>query len=189
MLIEPDLHRVQIVWSTMLRCDKETLRVGEVACDARSSEARLTPAMAERTVVVIGVGMKTAVGLTAVETAASVRAGTMRFTESSIHDHRFEPFTLAEVPEDGLPVHEDLAGTAGLTSRELVCCVSRPRRCPSVLSRSGRRTEARIDAVAPGDGDDDAAGRPAFLKRLAKRRPTGSILRAARPRFSGGRVD
>lgn len=76
--------------------------------------------MGAESVVVVGVGMMTAVGLSAVETAASVRTGTMRFTETSIRDHRFEPFTLAEVPEDGLPaLEEGLAGTLGMTSREM----------------------------------------------------------------------
>src|SRR5256885_1855 len=69
-------------------------------------------------VVVIGAGMVTAVGLTAAETAASVRSATARFVETSLMDKRFEPFTLAEVPEDGLcDVVENLA-TAGLTARE-----------------------------------------------------------------------
>jgi 3-oxoacyl-[acyl-carrier-protein] synthase I len=71
-------------------------------------------------VVVVGVGMMTAVGLTAPETAASVRSATMRFTETPIRDHRFEPFTLAEVPEDGLPpLVEEVERALGLTSREI----------------------------------------------------------------------
>jgi 3-oxoacyl-[acyl-carrier-protein] synthase-1 len=74
--------------------------------------------MAER-VVVAGVGMVTAVGLSAAETAASVRAGIAMFAETSFRDHRYEPFTLAEVAEEGLaPLHESLAQTGGLTSRE-----------------------------------------------------------------------
>jgi len=69
-------------------------------------------------VVVVGVGMISAVGLSTAETAASVRAGTARFTETSMLDHRFEPFVLAEVPEDGLPdLAEGLEGM-GLTARE-----------------------------------------------------------------------
>src|SRR5256885_238393 len=69
-------------------------------------------------VVVIGAGMVTAVGLTAAETAASVRSATARFAETRLMDKRFEPFTLAEVPEDGLSdVVENLV-TAGLTARE-----------------------------------------------------------------------
>jgi 3-oxoacyl-[acyl-carrier-protein] synthase-1 len=42
----------------------------------------------------------------------------MRFVESTIMDKRFDPFVLAEVPDDGLPdLHADLE-TTGLTSRE-----------------------------------------------------------------------
>jgi 3-oxoacyl-[acyl-carrier-protein] synthase-1 len=69
-------------------------------------------------VVVAGVGMITAVGLSAAETAASVRAATARFSETSLMDKRFEPFTLAEVPEDGLPGLKDGLADAGLTARE-----------------------------------------------------------------------
>jgi 3-oxoacyl-[acyl-carrier-protein] synthase-1 len=67
---------------------------------------------------VVGVGMVSAVGLSALEVAASVRAGTMRFGETPLMDRHFRPFTLAEVPEDGLfPLHPELEGR-GLTSRE-----------------------------------------------------------------------
>src|SRR5688572_18344182 len=67
---------------------------------------------------VAGVGMISSVGLSAPEVAASVRAGTMRLTETSIMDKRFQPVTLGEVPEEGLPpLHEKLEGV-GLTSRE-----------------------------------------------------------------------
>ncbi|HEV8263940.1 MAG TPA: beta-ketoacyl synthase N-terminal-like domain-containing protein [Gemmatimonadales bacterium] len=67
---------------------------------------------------IVGAGMITAVGLSAAETAASVRAGSARFAESSILDRWFAPFVLAEVPEDGLAeLAEDVAGAA-LTARE-----------------------------------------------------------------------
>ena len=69
-------------------------------------------------VVVIGVGMVTAVGLTAAETAASVRSATARFAETSMMDKRFEPFTLAEVPEDGLPELAESLSSVGLAARE-----------------------------------------------------------------------
>ncbi len=69
-------------------------------------------------VAVVGVGLVTAVGLSAEETAASVRSATMRFVETSIMDKRFEPFVLAEAPEDGLPdLHPDL-DFSGPSSRE-----------------------------------------------------------------------
>ena len=66
--------------------------------------------MADDSVVLVGAGMMTAVGLTAVETAASVRASTMLFSQSPFYDRRFSPFTLAEVVADGLPALAD--GTA-----------------------------------------------------------------------------
>lgn len=75
--------------------------------------------MAPQSVVVVGVGMMTPVGLTTGETAASVRSATMLFAETPIRDHRFEPFTLAEVIEDGLPdLVKEVAEGPGLTSRE-----------------------------------------------------------------------
>ena len=78
--------------------------------------------MAADSVVVVGVGMMTAVGLSTAETAASVRSGTMLFSETSIRDHRFEPFTLAEVIEDGLPeLVQEVADAPGLTSRRRGC--------------------------------------------------------------------
>ena len=54
-------------------------------------------------VMVLRVGLLTAVGLSAAETAAAVRSGVSLFAESALHDHRGQPFTLAEVPEAALP--------------------------------------------------------------------------------------
>lgn len=68
--------------------------------------------------LVAGVGMISAVGLTAPEVAASVRSGTMRLSETSLMDRRFQPFTLAEVPEDALPPLHATLEDRGLTSRE-----------------------------------------------------------------------
>ena len=68
--------------------------------------------------VLVGAGMMTAVGLSAAETAASVRATVMAFGETPLKDIQLEPFTLAEVPKDGLPpLHPQLVA-AGLTGRE-----------------------------------------------------------------------
>jgi 3-oxoacyl-[acyl-carrier-protein] synthase-1 len=74
--------------------------------------------MAANDVIVAGAGMMTAVGLTVAETAASVRSATMRFGETSFLDKRFEPFTLAEVPEEALPPLVDSLESGDLTSRE-----------------------------------------------------------------------
>lgn len=76
--------------------------------------------MGDEDVVVLSMGMMTAVGLSAPETAASVRAGTMRFAEMDWRDQRFEPFTVAEVIEEGLPdLVDTLAMEENLTYREI----------------------------------------------------------------------
>jgi 3-oxoacyl-[acyl-carrier-protein] synthase I len=71
------------------------------------------------TVTIVGAGMMTAVGLTAQETTAAVRAGIAMFTETTIHDHVYEPITLAEVVEDALPPLDVSLETIGLTTREI----------------------------------------------------------------------
>jgi 3-oxoacyl-[acyl-carrier-protein] synthase I len=89
-------------------------------------------------VVVLGVGITSAVGLTATETAASVRAGTMRISETPFRDKQFRPFVVAEVPEDGLPpLAETLIGLPDLTTREqrMLRLASMPlRECLAPLS-------------------------------------------------------
>src|SRR5437867_399388 len=63
--------------------------------------------------------MMTSVGLSAAETAAAVRAGIMRFTQIEWRDRHFEPFTVAEVPEEGLPdLVDSIARQTDLTYRE-----------------------------------------------------------------------
>jgi 3-oxoacyl-[acyl-carrier-protein] synthase-1 len=92
-------------------------------------------------VVVAGVGMMTAVGLTSAETAASVRADVMRFTEIDFRDQLFERFSVAEVPEDGLPpLVDELAGRTGLTQRErrMLRLGTRPlRECVAPIAARG----------------------------------------------------
>ncbi len=69
---------------------------------------------------IVGIGMMTPVGDCAAQTAASVRAGISRYQESSIYNKRFEPMTLALMPEDTLPPLDDrLAALPGLTSRQI----------------------------------------------------------------------
>jgi 3-oxoacyl-[acyl-carrier-protein] synthase I len=126
--------------------------------------------MAADRVAVVGVGMITAVGLSAAETAASVRAGIMMFAETSIRDHRFEPITLAEVIEDGLPdLRESVAATAGLTSRvmRMLRLAAPPLvECLGPLAAQGVRPPImlalpELETTLPLD-------RPAFLERLAE---------------------
>ena len=138
----------------------------------------------ERDVVVVAVGMMTAVGLTAAETAASVRAGVARFAESSIRDHRFAPFTLAEVPEDGLPGMADgvepVPPAPGLTARErrLLRLATMPiRECLAALP-PGARAPGLVLALPTA-----ATTRPldgaALLARLAHQLGGAIDLRAS----------
>ena len=76
--------------------------------------------MAEAGAFICGIGMVTAVGGCAAQTASSVRAGISGYQESSICNKRFEPMTLALVPEEVLPpMAEELTGAAGLTTRQV----------------------------------------------------------------------
>ncbi|NLD94305.1 MAG: hypothetical protein GX639_16735 [Fibrobacter sp.] len=64
--------------------------------------------------------MITPLGDSAKMTAAAVRAGTSALDTSSIMNKRFEPMTMALVPEEALPpLNEKLAETPGLTSRQI----------------------------------------------------------------------
>lgn len=92
-------------------------------------------------VVIVGVGMLTPVGLSAPETAAAVRARLARFSVSALRDHRFEPFTLGEVPDDALPpLAEPLQRETGLTARaqRMLRLATRPlRECAVALGAFG----------------------------------------------------
>jgi 3-oxoacyl-[acyl-carrier-protein] synthase I len=123
-------------------------------------------------VVVIGVGMMTAVGLSAPESAASVRSRVARFTETSIRDHRFEPFTLAEVVEDGLP---DLA--PGVDNGAAPRPTGRELRMLRLATMPLRECLAALPAGAPAPGlllalPSTKTTRPldgkSFLTRLAR---------------------
>lgn len=76
--------------------------------------------MPESGAAIMGMGMVTAVGLNAPQTAASVRAGTTRFSETSIYDKRFQPFVMSILPDDVLPpLSPELEKVVGLTSRQI----------------------------------------------------------------------
>ncbi len=80
--------------------------------------------------------MMNAIGLSAPEATAAVRAKMMRFMESAILDRFFQPITLAEVPEDGIPALVPGLRSPGPTAREarLVRLATMPvRECVRVL--------------------------------------------------------
>jgi 3-oxoacyl-[acyl-carrier-protein] synthase-1 len=126
--------------------------------------------MAKEDVVVVAVGMMTAVGLSAAETAANVRAGTMRFTPGFWHDKAFEPFVLAEVLEAGLPDLEDgVAGESRLAGRErrMLRLATMPlRECCQPLAAAGLR--APLHLALPETETLLPLEPPALLSRLAK---------------------
>jgi 3-oxoacyl-[acyl-carrier-protein] synthase-1 len=95
-------------------------------------------------VVVVRVGMVTAVGLSTAETAASVRAATMRFSHLDWLDHRFEPFTVAAIPDDGLPgLSPEVAKTTGLSMRDARLLRLGARALAECMGPAGRGTEKR----------------------------------------------
>ena len=125
--------------------------------------------MPEREVFVVGVGMQTAVGLTAPETAASVRAATMRFNESSIHDRRFDPVTLAQVPDDALPpLAEPLEAIPELTGREIrMLRLAAPALAECLAAAAGGAGRPGLTLALPEAETLLPLDRPAFLERLA----------------------
>lgn len=75
--------------------------------------------MSAESIAVVGIGMMTSVGVSAPETAASVRAATARFVPTPLRDKQFQPFTIAEVPHDALPpLAEPLQSVISLSDRE-----------------------------------------------------------------------
>jgi len=118
--------------------------------------------VAESDVVVCRVGMVTAVGLSAAETAASVQSATMRFAQIDCLDRRFEPITVASVPDAGLPVlSPEVANAPGLGARDgrlvrlgaraLAECFGTARRLPTrpalILALPEPEREPRLDAA------------------------------------------
>jgi len=66
-------------------------------------------------------GIVTAVGLNSEQTATAVRAGISGYDDSSIYNKRFNPITMALLPEDSLPPLADEINekVPGLTSRQI----------------------------------------------------------------------
>ncbi|WP_437498726.1 beta-ketoacyl synthase N-terminal-like domain-containing protein [Sorangium sp. So ce1099] len=124
---------------------------------------------AQRAVEILGIGMTTAVGLTAPTTAAAVRAGVSLSRETSVLDRRFKPIVMATVPEADLPaLTPALDATPGLTARQLrmlrlggaalresVAGVDRVERIPVLLA-----------VPEPHPGRPPVVG-PGFLEQLA----------------------
>lgn len=79
--------------------------------------------------VIVGIGMFTAVGQTARQTATSVRAGLTGFCEMTWIDKAYQPFVGSFLPDDAVPpLDSKIAAITSLTSREqrLISLASEP---------------------------------------------------------------
>jgi 3-oxoacyl-[acyl-carrier-protein] synthase-1 len=75
--------------------------------------------MSQKSAVILAIGMITPVGIGAKQTAASIRAGISRFSETSIYDKWFEPLVMSVLPDDVLPPQaEELRKIPSLTTRQ-----------------------------------------------------------------------
>lgn len=145
--------------------------------------------MTAASVVLVSVGMTTPVGLSAAETAASVRSASARFVETEILDKSFRAFTMAEVPEQALPnLPEIAAGPAAPSSRE--------RRMLRLATRALSECLAPLGNPAPPVGlclalPEMETARPldraAFLSRLAAQ-SGGAVLPSASDASHVGRA-
>ena len=69
--------------------------------------------------VIGALGMISALGLNAAQTCSSVRAGIERFSESSIYNRNFRPFTLGLLPSEALPPLVPELEDANLSARQI----------------------------------------------------------------------
>jgi 3-oxoacyl-[acyl-carrier-protein] synthase I len=72
----------------------------------------------DATVVIVGAGAVSPIGLSLPETAASARARLARLREIEWRDRRFEPFVVGTVPDEGLPPLAAALADAHLQYRE-----------------------------------------------------------------------
>lgn len=120
-------------------------------------------------VVIVGAGMTTAVGLSAAETAASVRAGTTRVIETRLRDKQFNPFLIAEVPDDVLPpVVDEINERVPLSAREarLLRLATRPLQAAADVIR-GRGIRLGLALSLPETETTRAVNGAVFLRSLA----------------------
>ncbi len=68
---------------------------------------------------ICGIGMMTPVGDCTAQTATSVQAGISRYQQSTVYNRRFNPMTMALLPEDALPeLTAAVKESGGLTQRQ-----------------------------------------------------------------------
>lgn len=117
-------------------------------------------------VVIVGLGTLTPVGVTAAETAASVRAGTTRFAASRMQDRVRQPFVIAEVPEDALAELPDhfVAPLSARERRLLRMAVHPLRECLAAVA--GARPTIGLSLALPELETTKPLDRAAFPRHL-----------------------
>jgi len=138
---------------------------------------------------ILGVGMMTAVGVGAAETAASVHAGIARLTESSVHNRRFNPIVMSAVPEAELPpLEKSLDQIPGLTSRQTrMLRLAGPALREAVADVGGVADVPLLLAVPEALPDRADPAGPKFLEHLAKQSGVAFEIAASRA-FANGRA-
>lgn len=124
--------------------------------------------MSASRVLVVGIGMTTAVGLSARETAASVRARVARFGQSRFQDRELVPFTLAQVPDEGLaplPAAGNGAPLGGRAQRLLRLALPALRGCLAPLGDA--RVPLAMSLALPETETSVPFDRAGFVARLA----------------------
>jgi 3-oxoacyl-[acyl-carrier-protein] synthase I len=143
--------------------------------------------MGSRDAVVVAVGMVTAVGLNAPQSAAAVRAGIANASATPWVDDRLEPVLVAQVPDGGLPALAEGLERSGpispLEGRLLRLGAQGLGECCAML-RPGLPPPALLLAL-PESESPKPLDRQMFLRRLAYQ--TGGIFdeRCSECRFGG----
>ncbi len=119
-------------------------------------------------VLIVGCGMLTPVGLSTAETAASTRSRTARLMDIEWRDSRFQRFTVAVVPDDGLPeLHADLVAPPLTYREERMLRLAGPavQQAMAPLARHAGRIPAIV--ALPEIHTTIPIREPDFLRRLA----------------------
>jgi 3-oxoacyl-[acyl-carrier-protein] synthase-1 len=138
---------------------------------------------------ILGIGMMTAVGVGAAQTATSVHAGIARLTETSIHNRKFNPIVMSTLPDEELPpLEESLEKLPGLTSRQMRMLRLAGPALKEAVADVGNVADVPLLLAVPEALPEraDPAG-PKFLEHLAKQSGVAFQV-AASHMFPNGRA-
>lgn len=125
--------------------------------------------MNPKSVAIVRIGMTSAVGLSAQQTAAAARAGISGYRQSSILDVDEERITMAFVPEADLPELSPNLGSAGLSARKTRLLRLASLALPECLGAERRPEQVPVLLAVP-DGHPGLSFSmgPDFLDRLTE---------------------